>query len=132
MKLIVIFALFIIAGIALLWFHNQNTWDRFWAFPLGIVLIVIFGTAELFAVPIFLTSKKDSEILYQQLIEEKAGLEQLLENPENADNQWLYQEITRYNDSVIEHKENALDTETGTHYSTNVDWEALEVISLPE
>lgn len=128
MTLIIIFSVFILIGVALATWAEKRNLEPFWIGLLGWVLVFLFGIGEAIAIPEFIMSKKSSEIVYQQLLEERTAIVQMLENDRDVDRIALNKLVIDYNNRVIESREDSKRSIFKEYYSDAVDWDALETI----
>lgn len=129
MTLTIIFAVLALLGIPFaIWQYRIKDLLSCWRGVFGYSLIVIFGVCSVIAFFSYIPSKKDSEIKYMQLLQEKASIEQMICSGGNVDKLMLNQHVIDYNNRVIETKENSKRFVFKEYYSKDVDWDALEPI----
>lgn len=126
MTLIIIFAVLALCGIPfVIWqYRIKDIWSC-WRGVTGWLIICVFGIVLVFAIFGYVTSKKDSEIKYLQLAQEKTSIEQMISSGEDVDRLMLNQRVIDYNNRVIETRENSKRFIIGDYYSKAVDWDAL-------
>lgn len=77
---------------------------------------------------IWIPSSKDSEIRYNQLIQEKISIESMLETDRNIDKLLLTKSVIDYNNKIIEVKTNYKRFICRDYYNQDLDWHKLEII----
>lgn len=127
MTLIIIFAVMCIMCIVGALHIARTSYDEIKAF-FAFLLAGIFGLALIIATVSYAPSKKDSEILYKQLVQEKASIEQMISSGGNVDKLLLNQRVIDYNNRVILHREKSKRFIFGDYYSKDVDWGSLELV----
>lgn len=126
MTLIIIFAVMCIVCIVGALHIARTSYDEIKAF-FAFCLVGIFGGALIIAT-VYAPSKKDSEILYKQLVQEKASIEQMISSGGNVDKLLLNQRVIDYNNRVILHREKSKRFIFGDYYSKDVDRGSLELV----
>lgn len=136
MTLSIIFGIIILVGVGLkvsLWWKNRHLeWhEHQWHGLdfLGSIIIVVFTVVFIVNFLVWLPSKKDSEIKYHQLVQEKITIEQMLETDKNIDRFLLNERVIEYNNTVIMRQTNSKRFVYREYYSKDVDWDALELIA---
>lgn len=128
MTLIITFAILTLLGIPfIVWDSYVDEWSV-WRAVTGWLLIIVFGFSLVIAILVYVPSKKNSEIEYMQLVQEKASIEQMISSGENVDKLMLNQRVIDYNNKIIEIKENSKRFVLSDYYSKDVNWDDLELI----
>jgi len=124
--------LIMILAVLILVFSGLTAWGHYtdgdFRFIGGICLVIVLALAELFAILSFIPSKKDSEIRYKQLVQERISIVQMLENDRDVDRIVLNKAVIDYNNRVIAEIENSRRFIFRDYYSEGVDWESLEIV----
>ena len=129
MTLTIIFVAVALAGISLVvWGVKDSKYCGIWREATGTFLIVLAGIALIVNLLIWIPSKKDSEIDYQQLLQEKQTIEIMLDGDEDVDRLLLNQRVIDYNNRIIAVRENSQRHILKDYYSKDVDWQTLELI----
>lgn len=128
MTLIIIFAVLAVLGIPfVIWEYCAWDWSV-WRGVVGWSLIVTFGLALVLAILGYIPSKKDSEIKFARLQQERISIMQMLESDRDADRIALNKLVIDYNNRVISNKEYSKRFILKDYYSKDVNWDALELI----
>ena len=123
---IILGALFL-AGIGLIiWGIVADYWE--WPFFVGTLAMVLAGVALIINLCIWIPSGKNSEIRYNQLLAEKATIEDMLHTDRNVDRLALNHYVINYNNRVIEERTNYNRLIIGDYYNQALDWAGLELI----
>lgn len=126
MTIICISAILLIFSIPVFYMsHKKN------AVGMGVVsfcLIILMGTALIVGTYYYIIWNKDSEIQHEQLVQERASIEAMLETDKDVDRIALNKLVIDYNNRVIEARNNSQRPIFRDYYSNNVDWMALETI----
>lgn len=125
MTLTVIFSVAIAACVVLwvwgIYFDNA-------ASVLGVLGITCIGFVLAMNLIIWIPSKGNSEINYQQLVAERQSIEAMLQTNQMVDSLQLNDRVIDYNNRIISVRENSQRAILCEYYSTDVDWGALELI----
>lgn len=129
MTLTIIFGIVVLIGVGLILLEKLPNWDYTeWNIILGWVLIIFFGLALVVNLPIWISSNKDSQIKYNQLVSEKISIEAMLETDKTVDRFLLNSAVIDYNNRIIETKTNSTRFILKDYYNQNLDWNFLETI----
>lgn len=126
MTVIIVSGILILLSILGLTVANKKYWDTMLILSIIIMLIsiVVFLIGTLFYIP----SHKESEIKYEQFVQERVSIEMMLENDRDVDRIALNELVIDYNNRVILAKNNSQRPIFKEYYSDDVDWMALETI----
>lgn len=101
-----------------------------WIIPACFSLVIFIASIVFLIVGmiIYIPSHKDSEIEYEQLVQERRSIEAMIETDNAADRIALNGLMIDYNNRVIQAKNNSQRPIFKEYYSNNVDWMALEIV----
>lgn len=128
MTLIIIFGILLLIGIGLkIWDRRRGGWYN-WQNLAGFIMIPLAGVFFLSSILFWLPHKKENEITYQTLIQEKNVIEKVLETGSDMDKIMLRDNVIEYNNRIIEIKINSKRFILRDYYSKDIDWDSLEFI----
>lgn len=128
MTLTVILGIIVAISIAIILWANQDFWTRDWAMMIGILVLILSMVALAINFAVYIPSKKDSEIKYLQLLQEKSSIEQMIATNKDVDRLLLNERVVEYNNKIISYRINSKRLVFREYYSKDIDWDSLEVI----
>ena len=128
MTLILIMLVFVALMFMVCWYLESRD-KSFMVLEVSTIVIFMIGVFALFAVIIsWIPAKKDSEILYTQLLTNHNTITHTILYGNETSKAIACETIVKYNNDVIKAKTNSKRFIFKDFYSQNVDWDWLEVI----
>lgn len=129
MTLNIVFGFGVLVGIAFaIWQFLQESEWTIWRGVIGWTAIGCCLLALVINLFVWIPSKKDSEITYRQLIQEKRTVEIMIATDRDIDRLLLNERVIDYNNRVISIMENSRRPILREYYSWEVDWSSLGLI----
>ena len=126
MTVIIVSAILLTLAVPIFIAANRKDWCTIWV--LSLMVLLSSGLALITGMICYIPSHKNSEIKYEQLVQERISIEAMLETDKNVDRITLNELVINYNNSVIRARNNSQRPVYREYYSDNVDWTALETI----
>lgn len=127
MTLTIIFAVLLVVGIVLL-VYGDSVRGETWKLIVGFLLTFVTTISLIMNLICWIPSGKDSEIQYDQWMQEKASIESMLITDKNVDRIQLNQMVIDYNNDIIAVQQNSKRFILGEYYSNDIDWDSLQLI----
>lgn len=129
MTMTLISIILILVGIGLLYWHKCPDYDiGEWAVYVGVVLICVCTICLVASTGLLMTYKKDDIVYYEQLVQEREVLEQVLETGSDLDKIAIRRDVIDYNNKIISIKVTVKRFIMRDYWNQDLDWEGLQII----
>lgn len=128
MTVILISAALLIAACIGLYINCKEDFDNIFVEIFCVSMILLCIIALVVGTIAYVPAKRNSEIMYEQLQQEKISIEKMLDNEKDIDRIRLNELVIDYNNRVIRARNNSQRFGYRDYYSNDVDWMSLETI----
>lgn len=126
MTLYIIGFVCLVIGVVL--FKLGDNAERDLPLAIGFLVIGIAAVIIIYNAVTYTGAKKNSQIKYEQLLVEKATIEDILEIDKTIDRLALNEKVIEYNKKVTEYRTNPYRPIIGEYYDQSLPWNELEYI----